>query len=193
MSKVKLIRSVLLVVATLLACVFIYKLVILGCFWWECAPSRSFSVYDLDLPDIYFPVSAEIHPLRPDRIDSSIEEAVTANYWKKGLAIYSVQRFATKAKASSWYAREVGGYAFTSELRNTDQLSAIREYRSTFADEYSVKCGYILEDLRCIFAARYQEYYIFFSGSIGDDEMTQDNFIGVMKYLDERMQKLLRP
>lgn len=185
---------IILITITIL-CHLAYQFLVKRCVWWECPPNRDFSVFDLNLPDEFFPPGADIHPLQPDRVEDAIEEAVTTNYWEDGLAIYSVLRFPTRQKASEWHHFELKIYKFDRQLENPQLYSTILNYQSDVADEYIAKCGYVIsKDLRCVFWARYQEYHIFFSGSMEDGEivgMTQENYLDLMEYIDNRMDVLL--
>jgi hypothetical protein len=172
---------------------FAGQILINHCLWWECAPRRAFTVFDLELPVQYFPSGADMHTLKPLRGDlASVEAAATADYWDKGSAIFVVRRFATESQAVQDYDYD-SAFRFTLPMESASEYSVLVNHKSSLANQSQTACGYVLDDFRCIYVARYAEFTVFFNGSMGDGEMTQDNFIGVMKYLDERMQELLKP
>lgn len=153
-------------------------------------PQRNFTVFDLNLPKAYFPLGADIHDLHPLRGDGvSVEAASTTNYWDNGLAIYIVRRFATTSRAIRHYEYDTQ-FNFTRQSVDTDYAS-INSYSSNLADTSVVQCGYIQDDFRCIYVARYEEFTVFFSGSIGDNEMTEQDFLRVLTYIDDKTASLL--
>jgi hypothetical protein len=183
------ILGIIFIVAVFGSCLVAYQLFFHDCLWWECAPRRNFTVLDLNLPGGFFPADAEIHDLHYLREDNvSIEAASTTNYWKNGVAIYIVRRFATESKARQDYDLNVP-YKFTGPSNESSKLTT---YESKNADSSSIQCGYLLTDFRCIYVGRYQEFTVFFSGSIGENEMTQDDFIGAIDYIDHKMMTLLK-
>lgn len=189
-------RSITVVIVSLLSvlviCAVIYQLFVYKCIWWDCAPSRDFSVYDLNLPKEFFPRNSEINPLHPDRgVVTAVDEVITTNRWDSGKAIYNVLRFATEGQATKWYEKEMALVLFTDPLEGLDHFSGILDYRSDIADEYYIGCGYMVYDVRCVFRVRYHEYYILFISSVDNDGMTPDNFLKVMKYIDNKMDELL--
>ncbi len=161
------------------------------CLWWECAPSRSFTVFDIGLPNRYLPRGADVHPLQPLRGDlTSVEAAATTDYLSTGRVIYVVRRFGAASQARRDYENNVP-FRFTTPMATSHAYDSIINYRSNVADQSSAQCGYVLSDFRCVYIARYAEFTVFFSGSIGDGAMSQGGFIEVMGYLDERMRQLL--
>lgn len=189
-KKIALITAIGLIVFFI--CLISYQLVAYNCLWWNCAPTRAFTVYDLNLPDEFFPPNAQVYGLQYDRGTPGIESASTANYWDGGLALYGVMRFATLDQATKQFEYDANLDIFTRSLSSSESYSEILEFHSRIADSSQVKCGYVIEDIRCVFIARYEEYTIFFSGSIGEKEMTTTDFIGVMTYRENKMKELLR-
>lgn len=180
-----------LLIIPIIFCSATYQILIHKCIWWQCAPTRDFTIYDLNLPDHFFPSNAQVSPLHPDRQEVSVDEAATTNYWENGRAVYSVLRFSTIKKAERWFDFEVNSFEFTKELDDITAYKRVLEYRSKVADEHAVFCGYVSSDIQCDFGARYQEFYVFFSGSMGSGEMSVDDFLGVMDFVDTKMQELL--
>jgi hypothetical protein len=187
-------KIVLITITGLIAffiCLMSYQLIVRNCLWWECAPVRDFTLYDLNLPDELFPPNAQVYGLQYDRGTPAMESAATTNYWDGGLAIYSVMRFATFDQATKQFEYDANNNIFTRGLGSSESYSELLEFDSQIADSSQVKCGYVTEDLRCIFIARYEEYTIFFSGSIGEEEMTKTDFFEVMTYIENKMKDLL--
>src|SRR6266540_646950 len=162
--------GILLVVGILGSCLVANQLLFHRCLWWECAPKRDFTVFDLNLPPDLFPSEADIHDLDFLRGDNvSIESASTTNYWENGVAIYIVRRFATDEQALRHYDFD----AQVKFTRRSNENSNVVNYKSIEANNSSTQCGYVLNDFRCIYIARYEEFTIFFSGSIGENEMSK--------------------
>lgn len=175
----------------IVSCSVAYQLIFHDCLWWECAPKRSFTIFDLNLPREFFPSNAEIHDLRLLRGDNvAIEAASTTNYWDKGIANYIVRRFATEAKAIQHYSFDVQ-VEFTKQPNESSNYSELVTYQGLNANSSSTQCGYIVNDFRCIYIARYEEFAIFFSGSIGDGEMSKDDFLRAIMFIDGTIGNLL--
>jgi hypothetical protein len=192
-DKKRLVKVSIVVFVIFSLCASCYQLFANNCLWWNCAPERDFTVYDLNLPDEYFPKDAYIQDLHEDRSDFGPREAaVLTNHWSSGVAIYLVQRFATDSQASTRVANQVNIKVIKNVMEHQGQYSMILDYKSEYADEYYVECGYTgTNDFRCRLDARYQEFYIYFSGSLGEGEMSKEDFLGVMTYIDERINTLL--
>ncbi|MBI3739350.1 MAG: hypothetical protein HY258_09925 [Chloroflexi bacterium] len=137
----------------------------------------------------FLPAGFESLILHPNRgTIGATEEALGES---EGLAIYIVDRFATIKKASEWYELTTSLAIFTSGLKDPSDVSPVQDFKSETADEYQVTCGYFTSDLRCVFEARYQEYYVFFSGSLGEGRFSPDGFLDVIFYIDQKFGKLL--
>ena len=76
-------------------------------------------------------------------------------------------------------------------LENSGQYQDILGYKSDIADDFSIACGFIQTRTTCILNARYQEYYVYFSGQLSEEGKTQANFVDIMKYVDEKMRDIL--
>jgi hypothetical protein len=164
------------------------QLIFHQCLWWQCAPKRDFTVFDLNLPSDLFPANAETHDLHFLRGDNvSIEAASSTNYWPNGVGIFVVRRFATEARASRHYDFD-SRLKFTKPPGKSDLLLT---YQSKNASNSTVQCGYVLLDYRCVYVARYAEFTVFFSGSIGDGAMKGDSFLAIVTYIDDKFSKLL--
>jgi len=171
-----------------------YQILVNGCLWRECAPKRSFSELDLNLPDNLFPIGAEVHALHYLRSDTSTDPAISTNFWKGGTSIYRVQKSATESQAVEEYDFSIKSESFTSPLDDQDikKHSAVINYASKVADESNLRCGYVIDDFRCIFVARYNEFTISFMSSIGDKTMMNDDYLRIIRYIDQRMDFLLK-
>ncbi len=183
--------SITLIIAFSMLCLFGNQLLFQGCLWWECAPKRSFTVFDLNLSKDFFSSNAEIHDLHLLRGDNvAVEAASTTNFWDNGSAIYIVRRFATEAQAIQHYNFDVQ-VKFTKRPNNNAEYSDIVTYQSKNANSSSTQCGYVINDFRCIYVARYREFTIFFNSSIGENEMAKDDFLGAIMSIDDTIGNLL--
>ncbi len=165
------------------------------CFWWDCAPKRTFTVFDLNIPEKYFPVNAQIDSLSPDRgIITAVEEATATTRWINGVAIYHILRFGTENQAIKWFKDQSNSGIFLRPAIDSEQAylnQDILNYPIAEANEYRIKCGDVTQGFRCIFEGRYEEFYIFFSSSIGKSEISDQGFMEIMNYIDTKMGKLL--
>ena len=66
------------------------------------------------------------------------------------------------------------------------------KYESKVADESNVRCGYVIDDLRCIFVAQYEEFTISFMSSIEGEGMTDEDYLSIIRYIDDKMNFLLK-
>lgn len=190
-SRLVMIISITLIVIAS-ACLTGYQLFMNKCFWWDCAPKRDFTVFDLNLPSDFFPNASEVPLLKPDRGNiTAIEEAIGVRYWSGGGAVYIVNRFATENQAMQEFMSRSRREFFTSQLENVNVYRDILTYQSDVANTYNIKCGYDIGRTSCIFIARYQEYYIFFNGYLSESGLSKEKFLGVLGFIDSRMNELL--
>jgi hypothetical protein len=175
------------------ACIISYQFFTYKCLWLNCAPARDFTVYELELPVDLFPKGAEIYPLKQDRgVIAAVEEAIGGGRWEDGGGyVYITYKFATRSRAENWFDADKKDHLFTMPLDNPEQFNEIVTYQSPIADEYDVACGYILELTSCITRARYQEFYILFNGYVTNSGMTQQDYLSILMYIDQRMLELL--
>jgi hypothetical protein len=179
---------IILVILGAMLCIIPYYLLGYGCIL-GCAPARNFTAYDLAiLPDL-LPVNASPIILRPGRGTIGAVEEVSGD--SNGLAVYIVKRFDSIGKATQWYSARIQSKRYTSPFDSPEIAAQITAFQSSNADEYRVTCGNLSADSRCIFEARYQEYYVFFWASIGEGKFTQMDFIAVITYIDRRFGELL--
>jgi hypothetical protein len=189
-ATVLIVLSILLLI-TILFTVF-YRLFFYGCFWWDCAPTRNFSLLDLDLPVSLFPPNAETEGLHHIRNDLSVDPVVASFLWHSGTASYSIRRFPTTSKASVEYKFQINSRIFTTSIEPNNDVSDILKHKSNTADESNIRCGYVLTDFRCLFVARYQEFTIDFNSTIEAQGMTNNNYLNILKYIDNKMAELLK-
>ena len=161
-----------------------YHLLGYGCFWWECAPERNFTIYDIVFPMEFFPPgSPEPVMVRSKGIVGAKEEAFGG---VSGIARYEFVRFTTFRKAKTWYQTRLEHNIFTSTLEDPEEYVRIFSYQSKYADEYFIDCGYVFDDLQCLYKARYGEYFVYFNGSVGDEKLTKDAYLEILDHIDER-------
>ena len=183
---------VLVVVMCLSSCFVAGQLLLKGCWWWECAPSRTFDALDLGLPATLFPANAQYHPIFYDRNAPSdtVGNGVQTIYWGKGsgLSIYLVFQYPTTVSAQK-------NHVWTRDyfFRNGDTLIPWNEnvltYKSSFADDFYSACGILVaKDYRCGVVAQYQEFSVFFNTTI-TDEMTYEDFERIVIFIDQQMVK----
>jgi hypothetical protein len=189
-SRPEVVISLLSIAIILVFCLITSQLFFYECLW-DCPPKRSFRELDLNLPNSLFPNGAKIYTLHYLRDDTGRDPAVASSSWDGGNSSYTVLKSATKAKASQRYNLDTRHNFFTRMLDGTEQYSDVIGYTSKVADESSIKCGYLSDDLRCIFIARYEEFNILFASSMGNKVMTNEDFLNVARYIDARMATLL--
>jgi len=143
------------------------------------------------IPKGYLPNNQFIK-LRPDRgILSATEQSSGSATWPNGQATYIALRFGNEKQAEGWFSFRSSQSRFYPDLPNPELYQDILTYSIPNADSYQIQCGYVLQDFRCISDIRYEEFYIFFSGSIGINEMSNQNFLDLIDYIDTRMGDLL--
>ena len=189
-SKIKIEYLFLVLTLIVIVCTSSYQFLINGCLWWECLPSRDFSVFDLNLPHYLFPDDAEIEDLHRVRNDLAEDPVIALAHWEEGAASYSIRSFSTFSKAIEEYQFQVDSNIFTGSLESREKVLNILEYRSKLADESKVRCGYVLSDFRCLYIARYQEYVIVFSSTIEPDGMPVNKYLDVLSFIDEKINSL---
>lgn len=149
-------------------------------------------MYDLSLPNSLFPNETQMSSLMPDRgIIEAVEEARSTGIWRGGGAIYRILRFSTEKQASEWYSIEARLDIFTQPLANPPEYSRIMLYKSNIPDQSQISCGFVLDDFRCVYLAQYQEFFLFFSSSIDNEIMQQDDFLDILNHVNSRVQELI--
>jgi hypothetical protein len=162
-----------------------------GCLFFDCPPKRDFTVFDMNIPKGYLPEDQSIE-LRPDRGNlTAIEESIGWAKWTNGQAIYMVLKFASEKHAIEWF--NLGGREnrFYPDLPSLESHQDILKHPMPNSSNYKTQCGYVLKDFRCILDVRYEEFYIFFSGSVGENQINDQDFIALMDYIDTRISNFL--
>ena len=157
-----------------------------GCFWWNCAPSRQFTVLDPSLPISLFPKGSIQSPLhQPSELSGAQAAAVSTVHWNEGagLAVYNVDRFNTDARARKRFSALVGMADFPLEA-NPDLLHSV-------ADDFVTGCGYTEWGANaCMAYARYEEFVLTFVAYI-DRDMTIERFRRIAVTIDGAMTQLM--
>lgn len=163
-----------------------------GCFWWECAPNRDFSVLDWEIPDNLFPARSQVSNISlPTDGHPYIAQGSQDVWMGTNHAIYIVNRFPVETQAiSDFKRRKERMYDPSSGERwqTPDDIS----FHSVTADEQYIACGLFFDTNRCKAVIRYQEYIIFFNSDI-TDEMTFARYEAILFYLDEQISSRLYP
>lgn len=173
-------------------CAFSTQTFLLGCVWWDCAPERNFHVRDWELPASFFPDGALVEHISASSEGTGEKERGSQTIlWPYGGAGYSIERYASNRKAISNYEFQVKHMAdYVTNIPWTEPTHLT--FYSTTADDIHISCGKGLQDIKCGFAVRYQEYVIYFSSSI-DERMTFEDFEKVLFYIDEQISSHLYP
>lgn len=176
----------------LIMCIVSWQLLWAGCFWWECAPNRSFDILDLGLSADLFPADAVEQPIHlSDDDDPATKLSSFQKFsWNDGseIANYSIDTYASNRSAQKNF--ELHNNSFFSEYwGNTKILWSKPEeltFTSTLADDFYVSCGTLyIDDYRCGMIAQYQEFVVFFNASISDS-MSYRNFQRIIINIDEK-------
>lgn len=176
-------------------CVFcffsIYQIWVKECWLWTCAPERTFSVFDLSLPNHLLPGNVVINPMVTPSEPSGVESGYISFFWQESGNSYSgildVDRYGTETRAkkifeSSLYWRSRGSYEAHPEIT----------YESPIADEFLIGCGSSMFDkgYDCSLLARYQEFVVVFNSSIGK-QMSESQFEQIVINIDQQMTSFL--
>jgi len=180
-----------LLILTLLIVFGGFQLFYKQCLFWTCAPSRSFSAFDLKLPYNLFPDGATVDDLHsPSKFDWSLESGVMSIHWRegKGGAVYHIWRYGTEWQASR-------SFAFHRRMDEEDEKYSScpgLDYYSKFADQYYLGCGESrFGGYRGDLIGRYEEFVISFNTTI-DDQMSIEMFKRVLGFIDEQMEYYLK-
>lgn len=157
---------------------------ITDCWLRECPPKRGFHVLNLDIPKEFFPENAIVNALYDNDNDNlAIEAGNKTVYWNEGngLAIYTVERFRTQEDA----LRRFGSDEW--DFENNFSSGARIDFESNLANQVITVCGHKAPfGFRCFFAAYYSEYYVYFN-TYPDEEMSVEDFLKVVEYIDQMM------
>jgi hypothetical protein len=183
---------VLIFLFVIVSCTFVSTWFTKGCLIFDCPPKRNFTVFDMNIPSGYLPNNLDIK-LRPDKgMLNAVEESHGGAEWQNGYAVYIVLKFGAENQAKEWFIFKSQQNFFYPNLPIASEKEDILRHLMLSADQYEIQCGYdISQNFRCVFYARYQEFYIFFNSSIDEVEFTKINFIDLISYVDLQMNKLL--
>lgn len=184
------IRKILLfglvpIILILIICTLSFKLLTAGCIGFLCVQKRDFSVYELDIPETYFPVNSVINKLLPLSEPMGAQEAVNKTvYWGEyGIAVYNIRSFKSANRATSMFNALEND---ASRFRPHNDIT----YISQTADQYFSGCGYLqLGGYRCGVFIRYEGLTISFSSKI-DSQMTEKQFNQIAQFIDAEVAQL---
>lgn len=162
------------------------------CLIWDCPPKRDFTVLDMNIPTGYLPSGLDIKLRRIRPIHGAIEEAQGGAEWENGHAVYIVLKFGTENQAEDWFRFESQQNFFYPNFPVSGETEGVLYHLMPNANNHQVQCGYDLRQVsRCVFYAQYKEFYIFFTGLVGDDQIPEEKFIALMDFVDLRISMLL--
>ena len=191
MSKNNTIHFVIFVFACLILCVIFTQLFISDCLWWDCAPTRNFSVLDLNIPP-ELSSGTSIHLLDDD--NPSTKGTGVQPIYSNGLldtGHYIVEKYSTVKKAAEAYKH--GLHLFkVFETQQAWTTPKKLSFTSRFADESMIGCGvgFQKDFYRCIFQGRYEEILIIVNCRMSED-MTYQDFEKIVVFLDQKIATLL--
>lgn len=171
------------------------KYVVRRCWWWECVPSRSFRVADLDIPNEMYPENTDIKPMvyLSEEFDT-IDDGAQLAYWHDRAcgylcsSSYGVLRYPSLRTAKDAYSEIVRDVMTFGQWDASTGLSFV----STKADQVYLVCGQTPASERCVFVARYQEYVIDFNSNV-DAQMTRERFDAIVAFIDRQIVGHLYP
>lgn len=175
----------ILIVLILIVCTLSFKLLTDGCIGFFCVTERDFSVYELDIPETYFPVDSVINELLPLSEPMGAQEAVNKTvYWGQyGIAVYNIRSFKSESRATSMFNALEND---ASRFRPHNDVN----YNSQTADQYFSGCGYLqLGGYRCGAFLRYEGLTVSFSVRI-DSQMTERQFNQIVQFIDAEIAQL---
>lgn len=137
-------------------------------------------MYELDIPDTYFPNDSIINKLLPLSEPMGAQEAVNKTvYWgEHGIAVYNIHRFKSASRATSMLNALKDD---ASRFRSHKDVN----YTSQKADQYFSGCGFSeFGGYRCAAFMRYEGLVVSLSART-DNQMTEEQFNQVAKFVDE--------
>ncbi|MCC6607861.1 MAG: hypothetical protein IT327_31940 [Anaerolineae bacterium] len=185
MARKILLFAIVSVPVILMFCAVSFKLLTDGCIWFFCTPERNISVYELDIPDTFFPSNSIINELLPVSEPMGAEEAINKTvYWGDyGIAVYNIWNYKSERRASSLFNALKND---ASRFKPHDNVN----YISQTSDEFFSGCGYLqLGGYRCGAFIRYEGLTISLSARI-DSQMTEKQFNEIIQYIDEELAQL---
>lgn len=178
--KKSLLFGIASIVTIFVICILSFKLMTDGCIGIYCVEETDFSVYELDIPDTYFPVDSTINKLLPLSEPMGAQEAVNKTvYWGEyGIAVYNIHSFKSINRATSMFNALQND---ASRFRSHKDVN----YSGQKADQYFSGCGFSeFGGYRCAAFIRYEGLVISLSART-DSQMTEEKFNRVVKFVDE--------
>jgi hypothetical protein len=183
----------LILIVSISSCNFNTRKFLLGCYWLDCVPERSFHVQDWQIPPDFFPTDAKVSGLMISSEGAGeIERRSQSIFWNNGdgIAGYNVYRYRTIKESMENYKNILDGMVDDGTNKSWELPTEIIFVSST-ADDFFIGCGNWIV-YRCGMLAQYQEYIILFT-MVVDDKMTYSDFENIAIYLDEQISSRLYP
>ena len=124
----------------------------------------------------------------------TIDDGIQSIFWNNGNgnAGYDIYRFPDEKQAADEF--EFSKRSLVKEQPGeTWNPPTELSFSSSTANTFYIACVYQTLGIKtCAMVARYQEYTIYFSGSM-DEEMTFSRFEKILVYIDEQMSSRLYP
>ncbi|MCP4419296.1 MAG: hypothetical protein GY805_22000 [Chloroflexi bacterium] len=172
----------------LISCGLIYQLLTQQCILWTCAPSRTFTIYDLILPADLYPSNAIINSMISFPESPGADSGVLNIYWEENESIYksifTVNKFGTIDRAVNYFDTVIIRRSRDSYRSHPDIT-----YRSQIANEYEIGCGIssLGGEYECDLDARYEEFVISLNASI-TEQMPEKRFQEIVISLDRQFE-----
>lgn len=177
---------------TLICCIgSLYQILYWHCWLWTCTPSRTFSVFDLSLPNHLFPENATINPMLPPSEPGGVESGSIMFHWLEFGTTYggtfNIDRYGTEERAKAYFESILYWRS-----RDSYKTNPTITYISPTADEFLISCGTSMfgGGYECSWAARYQEFIVTFTSSISG-QMSESQFEKVVVDIDQQMTSYL--
>jgi hypothetical protein len=175
----------------LLSCGLIYQLIVQNCVLWTCAPSRTFTIYDLILPVDIYPPNSIVNPMLSVSETSAAEQGVLSIFWNENEQLYKsifiIRRFGNEDKAIEYFT-----VVRTRRSRDSYHPHPDIIYRSQIANEFEIGCGvsHLGGEYECNVDARYEEFVVSLNASI-TGQMSEKDFEELVISLDKQFEAYL--
>lgn len=185
------ILAVFLIGVCLVSCGIAYQLLTQQCILWTCAPSRTFTIYDLTLPTDLYPTNAIINPMISSPESPGADSGVLNIYWEESgrlyRSIFTINRFGTEDRAIKYFDTVNTIRSQTSYHSHPDVT-----FHSQIADDFEIGCGIsrLGGEYLCDVDARYEEFVISLNASMSG-QMDQKTFQEIVVYVDKQFEKYL--
>lgn len=172
-----------------------YYLSLGGCLWWECAPTRSFGVEELELPATLFPPDAHVRHVstHENHTPEIYQKGFQSFWWGESGHIsnghYTIYKYPSSKNPTRYFAdREQA----IKDMENLGRLPFKPEginYVSPLADHFYIDC-YNDYQYYCTATGQYQEFVLSLYMEL-DDKMTAQDFQQIVIYMDKQISKFL--